>query len=330
MGSNGKSAVQDLIARCEAVGWTVVKTNSNHYKVDTRKGTFTLPCTPSSDVSVRNSVAEALRHGLEDLEAKLQLRDDKQRLRRIADDRAANDARMARLEAKVRQFSRTGSVDVDTEKLTSDPTKDIGLGLVNGIAIVAIAPAMVKTPIMSEPRPLTDAEELLLANEAIVYRCRRVGPWGTGANLKPDELCRATFSTPNSLRTHIRFHTTRAKSDATALPPIDQVKEKETERSEVPKTTTAPAAIAAPAETVTTTDELKAGLTIALTDLVTKVDRIGAETIDARNEIIKIVDLVRSLKPEIIVQEPDPELVAKAAQFDALATTLGSLINPAK
>lgn len=327
--SNGKPEVEELVRRCEAVGWQVSKTAAGHWKVDTRKGIFTISSTPGNTRSVMNSLADARRRGLEELEAKLVRNDDRNRLRKIQADREANDAKLARMTEKVRTFSRTGQVEF-REPISADPTVDLGFGHVNGIAIVAIAPALIKTPVMDDAAPLADAEELLLANEAIVYRCRKKGPWGSNDDVLPGQFCNSVFSAARSLQAHISFHARRAARDSmSALSAADQEKERKVE--EVVKTASAvevsAAVIAAPSPT---TDELKRMLTESLTSLVAAIDKIGASSIEARNVLLKLVDQVQALKPEVVVQEPDPELVAKAAQFDQLAATLGNLIKPVR
>jgi hypothetical protein len=322
VGSTGKSEVDDLIQRCHAVGWQVTKTTSGHWKVDTHKGIFTIPSTPSSSRSMANTLADAKRRGLNDLEAKLSGRDDRDRQRRLASDRAANDAKLERIQVKIAAIQDKAGVGAVNAKMPNDdPTVDVGLGKVNGIAIVAIAPAMVKTPLMTKPGPFAGGEELLLATGSVVFRCRKKGSWGKFNHTPADQVCDSVFTSSKGLLTHIGYHTIRTMRDAD-----NAAHENEKETDDVSKQTELTATAAAAAANGST-DALKSLLTESLTALVAAIDKIGASTIEARNAGLQLIQLVQELKPEIIVQEPDPELVAKAKQFDALAATLGSLIN---
>lgn len=311
MGTNGKTEASELVARCQAVGWQVVKTTAGHWRVDTRKGAFTVASTPSDTRSVKNSLAEARRYGLYDLEAKLVRSTEKDRQKKLEADRAANDAKLTKIQETNGSTAVTFTSPI---AVTSE-----ALGFVNGVAIVAIAPAMIKTPVMSKPAPLAHGEELLLADGSVVYRCARYGPYiknRADGEVDMTKLCHQIFNSVIGLRTHIGAHTSRTLKDAAF--------ESERAQENVIKTTTPATEVA---KVTATTDQLKVKLTRGLTSLVQAIDKIGAGSIEARNAALKLVELVQDLKTEVVVQEPDPELVAKARQFDALAATLGALIK---
>lgn len=302
MGTNGKSEATDLVKRCEAVGWQVVRGGSGHFKVDTRKGTFMIPSTPGDVRSAKNALAEARRYGLDKLESAIQEREDRERLSRLKADREANDAKLA----KIQVANDVPSAEVSTTTPSAD------LGSVDGVAIAAIAPAMFKSPIMAKPSPLAGAEELLLVNDDVVYRCLRTGSSARDGVTPADQVCHQVFSSVNSVKAHINQHAQR-------------LNEKE---NEIKMKTTATVK-SKPVEAATaTTEQLKIQLTTGLTSLLNAIEQIGASSVEARNALLKLIEQVQDLKAE--VTEPDPELVAKARQFDALAATLGSLINPSK
>lgn len=300
MGVNAKAESNELVKRCEAVGWQVAYTGAGHYKIDTRKGTFTIPSTPGDSRSTKNSLADAKRFGLEDLEEKLAGRLERERLAKIATDRAANDAKLVKIQAANGSSATTPATPV----VLIDTAVDVGHGLINGIAIADVSPATFKPPRGLKRAPLAHAEELLLADDTVIYRCKVV---------IEGQLCHQTFPSGNSMQVHISRHT-RAQRDE------EKVKTVIVENQpKVPTVTTS---------VTGATDQLKVELTRGLTSLVQSIDKIGASTIEARNALLALVDVVQDLKPEIIVQDPDPALVAKAKQFDALAETLGSLIKP--
>lgn len=299
MGTNGKTEATDLVKRCEAVGWQVVRGGSGHFKVDTRKGTFMIPSTPGDVRSAKNALAEARRYGLDRLEAAIQEREDRERLSRLKDDRDANDAKLA----KIQVANDVASAEVSSTTTTSSAD----LGSVDGVAIAAIAPAKYKTPRGHKLAVLTDGEELLLVNDEVLYRCLR--------EIKPGERCHLTFPSGNSLQVHISRHTRNVESE-------------EKVRTVVVENQPVVAAIVGKRTSTESTEQLKIQLTAGMTALLNAIERIGASSVEVRNALLKMIEQVQHLKVE--VTEPDPELVAKARQFDALAATLGSLINPSK
>lgn len=321
MGADARAEANALVKRCEAVGWTVVRSGNDHWKVDTKRGTFSFASTPSSARSMRNAYAEAKRFGLDGLEVKLAKLRDVQRQVRIEEDRTANDAKIARVLAANGHSEPDDVVD-----------SDVHLGFVDDVRIVAIAPALVQTPVMARPSPLRDAEELLLADGRICYRCAKLGTWKNDGSKRPDELCHAVFDSAQSLRNHIGYHSMTLEQ----ITKIRSVPTKANRRQPSPMQTQALGKIAesyreSETETVTVikppttlnhgeTQELIVNM---LEELSGAIFEIGGKLIDVRNQHVKIVELVKKIQPEVVevrVVETvnDPELVAKAAKFDAL------------
>lgn len=320
-----RAEAKELVKRCEAVGWTVVISGRDHWKVDTKKGVFTFASTPSSYRSMKNAYAEANRYGLERLEIRLAELRAAERQVRLEEDRSANDARLARIIA-VTGASRTEPDDaVDSDQ---------HLGFVDGVRIVAVAPALIKTPIMPKPAPLRDGEELLLADGRICYRCTKLGTWRYDDVKKPTELCHAIFDAVNSLRNHIGYHSmtpeqiTRVRSipnrknrqpspaQHAALEKIAVAYNRESETETVSKPST-------PAPAELNIGEVQALIITMVEDLSAAIFDVGGKLIDVRNAHIKVVELVRKIQPEVVevrVEVPvtDPELAEKARKFDAL------------
>jgi hypothetical protein len=331
--SDYRREAEALVKRCEAVGWQVVKTGKNYYKVDTRHGIFTIPSTPSSANSVRNTTNLANKHGLENLERKLAERDERDRLQRIADDRSANDARLERAAAV------NGAAEVATTVIEPAPsTVDDGpnLGDVDGVRIVAIAPACVQTPVMLRPAPLDGGEELLLADDRVVYRCVRIGSYRVVDNGVVDQTkpCHQIFPTAHGLMVHIGRHTLqrrrREEAAATVLNKIADAYRKPDADAEAP-IPTAESTSVEPSNFDATRELLLA----RIEELSGTVFDIGGKLIDVRNTLIGVVDVIRDLEPEVrevrveveVEGKPDPELVAKAAKFDALSETMKGLFQ---
>lgn len=293
MGANGRKEAQELVKRCEAVGWTVVLSGGDHWKVDTRRGIFMIPNTPGDARSMRNSVADAKRFGLDALEAKLVLRTEQDRQERIAADRAANDAKMA----KIRGAYDARNPFTPPKEPDDSVDTDANLGEVDGVRIAAIAPVRYLHPRSHSGTlsTLRNAEELLLVDQRIVYRC---------ANTLPDgKPCHATFDNALSLLGHSRRHPIEKENEIVAVKPTPaDVAKAASPNGQAPLPTA-------------TTREL---LVTTIEELAGSIFEIGGRLIETRNSLIKMADQVKQLKPEIVQVEPDPEILAKAAKYDAL------------
>ena len=193
MAAGHKRDIDALLERCKKVGWAVAMANSGHWRVDTGRGVFTVAATPTGNQAVRNALGDAKRYGLERLEVAVLEREERIRLAKIEADRAANDAKLAKVgngAAVSNPFTvPDDEVDSDAKIAGHAPSKMIvaenaDLGAIDGVAIVVIAPAMIKTPIMPKPGPIRNGEELLLADGRVLYRCTMVGgSW----RLEPDK-----------------------------------------------------------------------------------------------------------------------------------------------
>lgn len=287
--ANISSWQSNFIQRCEYVGWRVERTKSNHYKVydGTGKFIFTFPTTPGDKRSMMNSLADAKRCGLEDLENRAKLRDERDRLERLERDRETAENEIAASDA--RAISEIAAAPADASaSVASQPD----LGQVNGIAIAAVAPAQFKTSVMAEFRPFPDAEELLLADGSLVYRC--VKPAATMHRPDARGLCHKTYETVNSLVAHMRYHS-RPKSklnetgrEAAVSATPSQIAESNGHRPEI------------------------ATLDHALAQAQLSVERIADNLKSLVIEFGSIRDAVRKLPVA------DAEILDKAAQFDAL------------
>lgn len=281
--------------RCEAVGWTVEQASgSSHYKVRDAKGKLLLTYsnTPGDRRSMLNVLSQAKRAGLEDLEKLVKLRDERDRLERIEKDREANAARTTELEATLER-----AVLFQPPPSNLDLTKSqVNLGQVDGVAIVAVAPAKVKTPAMATAMPLADGEELLLADDRVVYRCTK--PAATPRRPELTGVCHRTYENVNSLLTHIGYHTRklRDREDA-AVPAQAQVN-----GSVTPDATP---------ESHKSHSEFQA-LDHALAQLQLGIERVAESFSGLIIETGTLRDAVRRL-PQV-----DPEVVEKAKRFDAL------------
>jgi hypothetical protein len=293
-----KSWQLNLKMRCEAVGWRVeLSTGNSHFKVyNDKRMLFTFASTPSDKRAMLNALSQAKRAGIEALESAKKLRDERDRLARIETDRASNAAVAAALIAAA-PVEFVPPVPVESV----EPVESVGpnLGYVNGVAIIAVASAKIKTPIMPEPAVMSDAEELLLEDLTVVYRCAK-----PAAPRYPDETgaCHRTFPSASSLRTHITFHSRKAPDTSVALRTIRDKFE------EPPVTDSTKTAASRNGSTAGTPSKLLARVTAAID--ATKMMTSGIKNI--HNELIVIQNELKTLSVA------DAETLDKAAQFDAL------------
>lgn len=296
MAGNGKQAIQELIKRCEAVGWTVAMSGGNHYRIDTRRGTFTVASTPGGPQAIRNAYADAKRYGLEDLEAKLVEATEKARQERIAADRAANDAKLAKIRGTVNALNPFAPPKEPDDSVDTDTN----LGYVDGVKIAAVGPVRYRHPrsISGTLSSLDTGEELLLVDDRVVFRCSKLLPNG--------DLCHATFDSALALVGHSNRgrHYIEKENETVAVKPTpaDVAKAAASSNGQVPSATA-------------TTREL---LVTTIEELAGSIFEIGGRLIETRNSLIKMADQVKQLKPEVVQVEPDPEILAKAAKYDAL------------
>jgi hypothetical protein len=321
VGADDRRAAKELVARCEAVGWQVIYSGAGHYKVDTNRGILVIPSTPSGR-SMANAVSTAInKFGLADLERKLAETTESDRLSRILADRASNDARLVRAGGVDNPFLPDDEVDTDHGP---------DLGSVDGVRIVAVAQPMIKTPVMAKPAPIKLGDELLLADGRVLYRCNVVGgAWRADPKADPNLPCHQTFSKPRSLMTHIAFHSQTPEGIHALRSRPNRVNRTRGEEI-VTKTDDAIKKIAAAYHGKN--DDLGADaarelIITTVEELTNSIAAIGGQMVDVRNTLVKLTDMIRDLKPEVVVADPDPELVAKAARFDALSATLKNLMQ---
>lgn len=285
----------NFIQRCEAVGWSIERTKSNHYKVRDAKGKFlfTFPTTPGDVRSMQNTLSDAKRHGILDLEKQVKLRDERARLERIQKDREASEAVEA--EAALER--------IETQ-IPSKPEPE-SLGTVDGVAIVMSGPALFKTPVMAEARPLRDAEELLLADDRTVWRCLKSA--ATPYRPHAEGLCHKVYVSVDSLQSHLAYHSRTPWKEVKNPDVADATSAMKEEDQTVPTTKT-------PAKTA------------ELNGRPTEIERLDQALSQAQASVKKVSDALASLVIEFgtirsaVRQLPvvDQATIDKAAQFDAL------------
>lgn len=294
----------NFVKRCEAVGWSVERTNSNHFKVKNAKGKFlfVFPTTPGDVRSMQNTLSDAKRHGLLELEHNAKLLAERDRLERIQRDREASEAVEA--EAALERIETALS-----SKRSDSETAD--LGTVDGVAIAAIAPALFKSPVMAAPAPFGGAEELLLVDDRIVFRC--VKPARTPYR-DVEGLCHKTYDNMNSLMAHIRYHGRAPwkKEVDSSAPATATATEQETKS--VTKTATKTAT-----KTTNPTVQMQDGrrsdvaaLDHAISQAQTSIQKVADGLTALVVEFGTIRDAVRKLPVA------DEEIMDKARRFDAL------------
>lgn len=292
---NVNSWQAEFIRRCEAVGWKVERTNSNHYKVRdaSNKFLFVFPTTPGDNRSMRNTEAEANRHGLKELVQKQALRNERDRLEKIRKDREASEAVEA--EAALER--------IETQIPSKPQPED--LGTVDGVAIVMSGPALFKTPVMAEARPLRDAEELLLADDRTVWRCLKSA--ATPYRPHAEGLCHKVYLSVDSLQSHLAYHSRTPWKEAKNPDVADATTARKEEDQTVPTTKT-------PVKTAELNGhrpEIEA-FDHALSQLQAGVKRIA----DASASLIIEIGTLRNAARQLPVV--DQVTIDKAAQFDAL------------
>lgn len=277
--------------RCEAVGWIVKRTQSNHFKVTDAKGNFlfTFPSSPGDVRAMKNTLADAKRLGLLDLEARAKLVAERERLERIERDRAS-----------VPQFIEP-VVAVKPDSATSDSTamETAEYGDVDGVKIVAIAPAMFKTPVMPQAVPLVGGQEIMLSDGRVLFRCLNDAQSSlSGGRL--DGTCHRVFDRVKSLHVHVGFHARKRAAAAAA----------ELEREDnVAKST----AVIAPKRNVVESTSIDPDLTSiddglvrlqrAIQDLADQASPLIVDIENLRNEISKLPLLDDATREKIQVFE---------------------------
>lgn len=291
--SNVNGWQANFTKRCESVGWSVERTQSNHYKVRDANGKFlfVFPTTPGDQRSMRNTIAEAKRHGLEDLESRAKLRAERDRLERIEADRAAV--------AQVENAEADAALARITE-LIPDQLETIDYGDVDGVKIVARAPAMHKTPVMSEAKPMNGGEELLLDDHRVVFRCTK--PAAMPHRPELEGVCHKIFDTVGGLKIHITYHS------RTTVPTPPSTPSSTPEEIEPKMTTTIQRKSASTPAAKHPVEQIAARVT-ALTD------EVGNMITTLQNVSLEFSSIIHDLSR---LQIADEEIVAKAKRFDAM------------
>lgn len=316
---------KELAARCEAVGWVVRMSKSGHYRVWTAGGTgtsFTVPATPGDTRSMKNSLGQARRLGLERLEAEQANGREKQRKARIAKDRGRVG------EALLAAVARRKEDDNDKDKEDGDKvaSKEVAaqkgaLGYVDGLAIVERAQAYVRSPapaMKGQKVQLHDASELLLEDGSVVYRCEKYGSWK--GDIPDDQPCHATFDSSESVRIHITFHTRKI------MPVGPGVRKKMNEDPKYAKAVRArqdarrerAPASPQPQPNTSTKDESEEGIVARLKRVTERVNSLWDAINELNNTAEEVSAELTTLAQELPDHLADEDTIDKARRFDSL------------
>ena len=286
MSGGNNDWAKNFKARLEDVGWRVELSGTSHYKVfdADNKLLLTFSGTPGGgNRGMMNALGQAKRAGLLTLETNVKLQREKERLQKIESDRAANDEKLADIKAQ-------SDLPADERDVDALPV----LGYVNGVAIVAIAPAMTQTPIMKEAKPLADGSEIMLADHTVLYRCEK--PAATASKPDLEGICHRTFESASSLRVHIASHKfTHTTKNFTRKQEDDEPMAAATSPNGVPVTTKISTRLNEALESV------------AL--LAKGLESVGRELTEIQTDLSKL-------------QVADDDTLKKAAQFDNLKAML--------
>lgn len=292
-----KSWSLDLKKRCEAVGWTVAYGSSGHWKATRPDGqSMAWASTPTSSRSRDNAWAQARQFGLDAAEAQLQKRLAAEREAKRLADRAADD-RLFNPPDATETSEETPAMPVENQ-ITQTPG---ALGYADGQAVMEIGPVRVgssRNP--AAVRELADAQELLLADASIRYRCCKP------AVLDPDSECGKLYSSAMSLSGHQNWHSrVKPSQSAEKAAARDPQEDPRPEPEETP-----PGSVA---QLVVQAQRLRK-LEECLDDAATLAGSIaaGLETTIAQ-------------LPGLLVS---PELQEKAAKFDRMMGALGQESGP--
>lgn len=320
--------VQNFRGRCEFVGWTVQLTKSNHYKVHDRAGRllFTYSGTPGDRRAMQNALSQAKRAGLEQLETGLKLVKERDRLERIERDRELNGHRefsMTATTATVTPSRADVTYTSEEMKLTLrdiEPTTDAQvseLGQVNGIAVVMRSRAMLPTPPNGTLTAHENIEEVLLADDTTIFVCCENG-------------CDYTADNGISVRAHRKAHGPAAQAKRLAREKAEleaQLAERhrrqveggkkaaETRKARAAETANVNANVTASGEAPTQASSRS----VTSAEIQRRVNQLAFDTQLIATDLSVIVDVLEQLKRDVAsLPDLDPEVVEKAARFDAM------------
>jgi hypothetical protein len=308
MGSK-KSVTAELIGRCQAVGWEVKMSGSGHWRVKTHRGRVFSIASSTGDIhGLKNAERTAVRHGLADLERKLELRQAKERLERLKEDRAQGV-----------------NWEEEEQKINNDSEDAYPFGYVNGIGIVEKVPARAGHP--RNPNKTIDIQhgmELLMGDGTVIFEC--VHPVMLN-HVYQD--CGRQFETANSLRAHISWHSRTVPTS----PTVDTETEarpgptnEEVIADRTPRYVSTASDIEKLKEVEVMESKPKPGLVAELIDLgqyaevlYDEVGRIGDELDTIREGISRLRDDIRKATERIALENVDvDELREKAARYDQI------------
>ena len=292
-------------ARLEDVGWRVERSGSNQHKVFDAKGKLLLvySATPSDHRSMLNALSQAKRAGLLILEQDIKLVRERERLARLEASRANGHTERPVPPAVFTSPPPPPPPVIEVEEVKMDQAPK-SIGYVDGVAIMAVAPAQIKTPVMPKPGPLADAEELLLADQRVIYRCAKPAATGTQPDLAG--VCHKTFDTVHSLQAHMRYHSRKTPSPAPDRRGDTTKKEK--------------AALVSTVETRSTSTGV-ARLQERVTAIAEALELISRGLKTVKTELTEVQCELAELRVA------DDETLRKAAEFDKVRSTFSSMFS---
>lgn len=154
--SSKKLQFQQLMERCEAVGWPVRRTGGGHFFIRAPNGAAeSFPSTPDAGRGrgFRNAEAWCKRNGLLEAEANLSKKKDKNRMKRI-------------------EQSSNKIADIATVRGNIDEVQSNNKDFINGVKIIERSQAKIETPITGgKAVPFKNISEVLLEDGSVVYQC---------------------------------------------------------------------------------------------------------------------------------------------------------------
>lgn len=285
MGSK-KNWPEQLAKRCNAVGWHARIVSSGHYKVTTHDGySFAFSVSPSGGNAYKNATRQANRYGLENLERQREQEHERRRLQRIADDRAA-----------VQDITTTEEAKMTTPEH----------GSINGVPIIAVEPATIKTPRTgTQAALLKDAEAVLLENNKTLYRCTRQSIDNTL------QICHKSFSSAQAVATHGSWHDRWQRA-------IDEASRKAAKAAKAPKSAQGKSIIGMDSEP---------GIVAKLAKLIEDAEALG-------DELGAVADTFDTFKGELhqLIQElpdhvTDAETREKVAEYEKMRELLSGFMQ---
>lgn len=304
----GKREFEQVLKRCESAGWRVDRLPNGHAKIYPTDGPMISTGPFNSRSSRQNLLSRLVAVGLETAEEQAEARGERSRRDRIS--RARGSVGDALLDAVQER-------EVEEERVKKEVAQKEGaLGYVDGVAIVEKAQAMHTTPISNGARPLTDGEELLLADGNVVYRCMK--PAATTNHPELTGTCHRTFDSVGSLKGHITFHSRKTMP----VPPGVRRKAEREKREQAARDAKAAVKKAAK-KAADTSPQGEPGVVARVVELTKRVNRLSGDVDQANKELDEVAAELAAIAQELPSTVVDEEVIEKARKYDHLRQLMG-------